>query len=57
MKNLYDRLASLKIILNSYYGDVETVSQIYEKTHQIKDKILKVKRRIAKIKKVFNERY
>lgn len=57
MKSLYEKLASLKVVLNSNYGNSKALPKIYEETYRITKKIHQVKNRIVKIKKVFNERY
>jgi hypothetical protein len=57
MKSLYEKLASLGVVLNSNYGNSKALPKIYEETYRITKKIHQVKNRIVKIKKVFNERY
>jgi hypothetical protein len=54
MDSLYNRLAVLKIILNSNYGDGKVLPTVYEETYKIRKKILKLKNRKEKIKRLFN---
>ena len=54
MKDLYNRLAFLKIILNSSYGS-NTVANVYEESYRIRKKIDTIKVRKQKIKNLFND--
>jgi len=53
MKDLYNRLAILKIILNSHYG-INTVTNVYEESYKIRKKINTLKNRKEKINRIFN---
>lgn len=55
MKELYDRLALLKILLNSHYGEGKIISNVYEETYKIRQKIHTIKMRKYKIKNIFND--
>ncbi len=59
MKDLYNRLAILKIILNSHYGtntvaNVNTIANVYDESFKIRKKIHSIKTRKEKIKRIFN---
>ena len=56
MNDLYNRLSVLKILLNSHYGDVKIISNVYEETYKIRQKINTVKIRKYKIQNLFNGR-
>jgi hypothetical protein len=53
MNDLYNRLAVLKIILNSSYG-ANTATNVYEESYKIRKKIHSIKVRKEKIKRIFN---
>lgn len=53
MSYLQNRLAVLKIMLNSHYGNNFTFN-VYEETYKIKKKIFVIKSRREKIKRIFN---
>ena len=53
MKDLYNRLSVLKIILNSSYGS-NTAANVYEESYKIRKKISTIKERKKKIKNLFN---
>ena len=55
MKYLQNRLAVLKIMLNSHYGEGKIISNVYEETYKIKKKIFAIKGRREKIKRIFND--
>ena len=55
MKELYDRLALLKILLNTNYGEGKIISNVYEETYKIRQKIHTIKMRKYKIKNLFND--
>ncbi len=55
MKDLYNRLSVLKIILNSNYGvDFSTVNNVYKESYEIRIKIKTIKIRKDKINRIFN---
>ncbi len=55
MKDLYNRLSVLKIILNSNYGvDFSTVNNVYKESYEIRTKIKTIKSRKDKINRIFN---
>jgi len=54
MSYLQNRLAVLKIILNSHYGEGKIVNSVYEETYKIRKKIHTIKMRKYKIKNIFN---
>lgn len=54
MSYLQNRLAVLKIMLNSHYGEGKIISNVYEETYKIKKKIFVIKSRREKIKRIFN---
>lgn len=64
MKDLYNRLSILKMLLNSNYGDGcatsstegKIIKNVYEETYKIRQKIHTVKMRKNKIKNLFNGR-
>ncbi len=53
MKDLYNRLSVLKIILNSSYG-ANTAANVYEESYKIRTKIKTIKSRKDKINRIFN---
>lgn len=53
MKSLYNRLHVLKVLLNSNYGDVKIISNVYEETYKIRQKIHNIKQRKQKIKRLY----
>jgi len=61
MKEFYNRLSVLKMILNSSYGEGKTVtnkanvapSLVYEESYKIRKKIHSIKTRKEKIKRIF----
>ena len=53
MKSLYNRLNVLKVLLNSHYGDVKIISNVYEETYKIRQKIHNIKQRKQKIKRLY----
>lgn len=53
MKDLYNRLSVLKIILNSHYGS-NTATNVYEESFKIRRKIETIKKRKQKINQIFN---
>ena len=55
MKELYDRLALLKVLLNSHYGEGKIINNVYEETYTIRKKITTIKNRKEKIKRIFND--
>ncbi len=54
MKELYNRLSMLKMILNSHYGEGKIINNVYEETYTIRKKIATIKNRKEKIKRIFN---
>ena len=54
MKTLYNRLAVLKVFLNSHYGDGKVATNVYEESYKIRKKIKSIKSRKEKIKRIFN---
>ncbi len=54
MKELYNRLSMLKMILNSHYGEGKIINNVYEETYTIRKKITTIKNRKEKIKRIFN---
>jgi hypothetical protein len=54
MKDLYNRLSILKLLLNTSYGDNKTVTNVYEESYKIRKKIHLIKVRKEKIKRIFN---
>ncbi len=54
MKDLYNRLSILKLLLNTSYGDNNTIANVYEESYKIRKKIGTIKSRKEKIKRIFN---
>lgn len=54
MRELYNRLSMLKMILNSHYGEGKIINNVYEETYIIRKKITTIKVRKEKIKRIFN---
>lgn len=55
MKDLYNRLSVLKIILNSSYGANTVVeANVYKESYKIRTKIKTIKSRKDKINRIFN---
>jgi hypothetical protein len=54
MKELYNRLSLLKILLNSNYGEGKITNNVYEESFKIRKKIHTIKSRKEKIKRIFN---
>lgn len=55
MDSLYNRLAVLKVLINSHYGDGEVAINVYEECIKIRKKISIIKIRKEKIKRIYNE--
>lgn len=54
MKDLYNRLNVLKLLLNSNGGDVKIISNVYEESYKIRHRINTLKSRKEKIKRIWN---
>lgn len=54
MKDLYNKLGVLKIILNSHYGNGNTDINAYEDISKIRRKIEIIKKRKQKINQIYN---
>lgn len=54
MKDLYNRLSVLKVLLNSHYGDSKVNDNIYQEFYRIRKRIDFLKLRKQKINRIFN---